>query len=93
MRLLAVILFILIGSCTGEIRELPVQVERVSRTQTLPEKCNALRKTPDPETWDEVTETYPTNHAWEECMGVERKIPAYVNSGLTANSDSGKVIP
>lgn len=27
----------------------------------------------DEEDWNEVTETYPTNHAWQDCMGVGSK--------------------
>jgi len=81
---------ILLGSCSG-LPEKPVVLpeEPVARTVTLtlPQKCSDLRREPDPATWDEVTETYPTNYAWEECMGVERKIPDYVNSRLTANTD------
>lgn len=41
--------------------------------QTLPQKCSHLRMEPDPKTWDEETDSYPRNHAWESCMGVGRK--------------------
>lgn len=37
---------------------------------TLPQQCAHLLREPDPDTWDEVTETYPRNTAWENCMGV-----------------------
>jgi len=40
---------------------------------TLPQKCAVHLVEHDPDTWDEVTETYPRNDAWENCMGVGRK--------------------
>lgn len=40
---------------------------------TRPQLCAHLRKEPDPATWDAVTDTYPRNHAWEDCMGVGRR--------------------
>lgn len=45
------------------------EAQRVS----VPQACEHLRREPDPLTWNEETDSYPPNHAWEECMGVGRK--------------------
>lgn len=41
--------------------------------QTLPQQCAHLSREPDPATWDAVSDTYPPNLEWEDCMGVGRK--------------------
>lgn len=38
----------------------------------LPSECRHLERDPDPATWDPITETYPPNEEWENCMGVGR---------------------
>ena len=40
---------------------------------TLPQRCSHLLREPDPDTWDVITETYPRNIPWENCMGVSPK--------------------
>lgn len=40
---------------------------------SLPQKCEVYRIEYTEDQWDEVTETYPTNHEWENCMGVGRR--------------------
>lgn len=48
--------------------ELP-QAPRLTR----PQLCSEFAVEYEPEQWNEVTESYPTNHAWESCMGVSSK--------------------
>ena len=38
--------------------------------QTLSHQCAQHIVEYDESDWDEETETYPTNHAWFDCMGV-----------------------
>lgn len=57
----------------GVKTEIPVQAYRGTTYVTRPEKCRVYLKPHDPETWDPITEEYPPNHEWEECMGVGRK--------------------
>lgn len=45
----------------------------VAKRLTLPQKCAEFRREPDPDSWDPVTDTYPPNIEWENCMGVGRK--------------------
>jgi len=79
LRLPAVILLFLLGSCTAaKVVELPPQVEQVERvertiTLTLPQKCRHLEREPDPATWDAEKEEYPPNYEWENCMLVGRR--------------------
>ena len=40
---------------------------------SLPEKCRPLLGTPDPTSWDPVSDSYPTDGKWAECMGVGKK--------------------
>jgi hypothetical protein len=57
--------------CTADARDAGrPEARRIS----LPEKCAVHQVEYDLEKdWDPVTETYPRNDAWEECMGVGRK--------------------
>lgn len=41
--------------------------------QTRPQLCSRLLREPDPATWDAITDTYPRNAEWEDCMGVGRR--------------------
>tara|TARA_R100001086_G_scaffold230028_1_gene150177 strand:+ start:301 stop:576 length:276 start_codon:yes stop_codon:yes gene_type:complete len=50
-----------------------ILVKDCKKEPTLPEKCEHLRRDPDPATWNPDTEEYPPNREWEACMGVERK--------------------
>lgn len=50
----------------------PVPVPVVKRL-TLPQKCAVHLREPDPDSWDPVTDTYPPNIEWENCMGVGRR--------------------
>lgn len=66
-----IIIAVLMNSCTvAEVAAPPRQPDVRTKTLTLPQKCEYLRTEHDPATWNPVTETYPTNHAWQECMGV-----------------------
>ena len=40
---------------------------------SLPQQCEHLHIEYTDEWWDEALESYPINHAWEECMGVGRR--------------------
>lgn len=57
--------------CTADARD---EGRPETRSVSLPEKCAVHRVEYDLEKdWDPVTETYPRNEAWENCMGVGRK--------------------
>lgn len=38
--------------------------------QHNPRNCSEFAVVYDEEDWNVVTETYPINHAWNDCMGV-----------------------
>ena len=70
----ACFLGLVLGSCTTAVDPIAdeITVERVAFH--LPTACEKLRIKYDIKTdWDPVTETYPRNEAWENCMGVGRK--------------------
>ena len=42
----------------------------VVRPVPVPLKCAEYKRTYTDDEWDEVTDTYPPNHEWMDCMGV-----------------------
>lgn len=73
--LIVISILIWIGFAAWALANEPAPVAQPPRekTLTLPQKCRYLLRTPDPDSWDPVTETYPSNYEWEDCMGVGRK--------------------
>lgn len=66
-----IVLAVLMNSCTvAEVAAPPRQPEDRTKTPTLPQKCESFRTEKDPATWNPVTETFPRNAKWEDCMGV-----------------------
>jgi len=57
----------------GCLPEEPVIQTEKPVTLSRPQSCAHLSLEPDPETWNPVTEEYPPNDEWEECMGVGRR--------------------
>ena len=72
LTLVAVTVYIILGVTLFESAKADPALHTV-QPPTLPQKCEQYRVTPDPDTWDEVTETYPRNEKWENCMGVGHK--------------------
>ena len=78
MRLLLILIVTTaVGSCSPSlVLENDLVLDRVERTsdkKSRPALCAHLRRNYTEEDWDPVTETYPTNEAWNECMGVGRR--------------------
>lgn len=65
---------VIIGSCVSS-EPLDVSMPPIStpQKQTLPEKCAKYHREYTEADWNPVTETYPTNHDWINCMGVGYK--------------------
>lgn len=47
--------------------------KREAVTVPLPVKCAKYRRTYREDEWNPVTETYPINHEWMDCIGVGYK--------------------
>lgn len=76
MRLLLIIISAAaVGSCSpSSVLRDDFKMDRVSQERhDLPRRCAHLRRTYTDDEWDPVTETYPENKEWNECMGVGRK--------------------
>ena len=64
------------GSCFSvptHLEPIPMSSSVKEIVKSRPEICSSLRKTPDWDSWDPVTDTYPDNTEWMECMGVGRR--------------------
>jgi len=74
---LSILVLIAVGSCSLEpVHQVLTNMESSSqktRPMSLPEKCRPLLGTPDPTSWDPVSDSYPTDGKWAECMGVGKK--------------------
>ena len=56
-------------TCTrvvGDVSAEPIEESKMDRPST----CERFRREYRDDEWDEVTETFPENIAWNECMGV-----------------------
>lgn len=65
------------GSCSPSVvleNEFKMdRVGRVSEKKSRPRACEHLKRDYTEDEWDPVTETYPENVAWNDCMGVGRR--------------------
>lgn len=64
-----------VGSCSpSSVLRDDFKMDRVDEVVvSRPASCAHLRRTYTDDEWDPVTETYPENVAWNECMGVGRR--------------------
>jgi len=70
----ACLLGLVLGSCTTAVEPIADEITVEHVAFHLPTACEKLRIKYDIEKdWDPVTETYPRNEAWENCMGVKRR--------------------
>lgn len=77
MRRLLIISTLATGSCSSpfvadDVLEMD-RVDEVSHSVSRPRACEHLRREYTEDEWDPVTETYPENVAWNDCMGVGRR--------------------
>jgi hypothetical protein len=76
MRRLLIISTLATGSCSSPfvVNEMEMdRVDEVSHSVSRPRACEHLRREYTEDEWDPVTETYPENVAWNDCMGVGRR--------------------
>lgn len=65
---------LIIGSCVSSERpDVSMPPISVARKQTLPESCTKYHREYTVADWNPVTESYPLNHEWMNCMGVGLK--------------------
>lgn len=74
---LAVIMAVVVAMCVPIVAATMAHNENKPkahepRQQSAPD-CSMYHVEHAESEWDEVTETYPVNHAWNDCMGVGYK--------------------
>lgn len=66
-----ILIGLLLNSCAPPTSEGPVPILELELDQrSLPQRCEQYVREYSDDEWDPLTETYPTNVAWEHCMGV-----------------------
>jgi hypothetical protein len=72
MRSRYLLVVFLLNSCCPHIEGSSSFVSADKSKTNRASICEHLTREYRDDEWNEVTETYPTNEAWNECMGVAR---------------------